>query len=254
MSDTPATPEPVPPAPRQEPIPSSVTVNNGPTLTTLILAFSVSSLVTAALAVGGFAYYQQQQNQITEPVVTEPVKVLPDLVNSLARKNGIRMDSVKPPLVELVKAGVAEYTLHFQPDGQPEVTWKILVTGGGEPAPVQPPKPDEPLPRPPPATPVDPSTKVTAVTYIYEKDTNGVPNFVQQALNKINRDSKFEIVATIFEDDNTTGQSSVPKQYQAAYEAAKKEGLPAVVVSTKDRVKRVLKAPKTEAEILEAAK
>jgi len=127
----------------------------------------------------------------------------------------------------------------------------VVVSGGDKPAPVQPPKPDEPLPKPPP---VDPNTKVSSVTYVYEKDSGGIPNYVSTALNKINRESNFQIVASIFEDDSTNGPGQVPAQYKAAYEAAKKEGLPVLVVTAGDKVLRSVKAPKTEQEILEAAR
>jgi hypothetical protein len=124
-----------------------------------------------------------------------------------------------------------------------------VVSGGDKPAPVKPPIPDEPGP-----PPVDPNTKVTAVTYVYEKDQNGIPNHVSTALNKINRESNFEIVATIFEDDSTTGPGNIPTQYKAAYDEAKRVGTPALVVVAGDKVLRSVKAPKTEQEILEAAK
>jgi len=123
------------------------------------------------------------------------------------------------------------------------------VSGGDKPAPVKPPIPDEPGP-----PPVDPNTKATAVTYVYEKDDTAIPNYVTTALNKINRDSGFKITATLFEDDSTNGPGQVPAQYKAAYDAAKKAGLPAVVVTAGDAVLKTIKAPKSESEILEAAK
>jgi hypothetical protein len=217
-----------------------------------------ASLVVSALVTLTLAYSQyktvvvppgpQPPAPIVVPVV-EPVK--PTLIDSTARRNGVRDDSIKAPLVELTKIGNGTYTLTFEPDGKQAVVWTVVVTGGDKPAPVPSPKPDEPLPQPPP---VDPNTKVTAVTYVFEKDQGGVPNYVSTALNKINRESKFAIVASIFEDDSKNGNIEVPAQYKAAYEAAQKEGLPAVVVTAGSKVLRSIKAPKTEAEIVEAAK
>ena len=178
-------------------------------------------------------------------VVVETVK--PTLVDSTARRNGVRDDSIKAPLVELTKIGNGTYTLSFEPDGKAAVVWTVVVTGGDKPAPL-PPKPDEPLPQPPPV--VDPTTKPTAATYVYEKDQNAVPSAVMSGLNRLNREKK--IIATAFEDDSTNGKSSVPSQYKAAYEAAKKEGLPVLVVTAGDKVLKTIKAPKTEAEVFEA--
>lgn len=94
------------------------------------------------------------------------------------------------------------------------------------------------------------STPVSAVTYVYEKDDNAIPNGVQAALNKLNRER--QIVATPYEDDNEDGTGEVPEQYKLAYEAAKQAGLPALVVVAGDKVVRLVKAPKTDAEVLEA--
>lgn len=184
------------------------------------------------------------------PVVVEPTKFIPE--DSIATLDGIRLNADRTKLIcDLVNAGDGTFVLRYQPVGKAEIV-RTIVVSGDKPAPLPPPKPDEPKPQPPPV--VDPTTKPTAVTYVYEKDQGGVPGHVSTALNKINRDSGFKIVASIFEDDNTTGKSTVPAQYKAAYDAAKKEGLPVIVVTAGDKVLRTVKAPKTEQEILEAAK
>lgn len=104
----------------------------------------------------------------------------------------------------------------------------------------------------PPVPPVDPTTKPTAATYIYEKDDTGsVPAPVASAINKLNLEKK--IIATIFEEDTTEiGTGQTPRQYKAALDAARAAGLPALVVTAGDKVMRVVKAPKTEQEVLEA--
>lgn len=100
------------------------------------------------------------------------------------------------------------------------------------------------------ASPFSPA--VTAVTYVYEKDESPVPSAVQAAINTLNREQK--VLATIYEDDNEDGTGEVPAQYKVAYEAAKQAGLPALVATAGDKVVRTVKAPKTDAEVLEAAR
>lgn len=104
-----------------------------------------------------------------------------------------------------------------------------------------------PLPAPGPDAP---STKVTAVTFVYEKDQHGVPGPVHAALNKLNRERG--IIATVFEQDTKDGTGEVPEQYKATLAAAKEAGLPALVVLSGNTVLRVVKDPKTEAQVLEA--
>ena len=234
------------PANEIKPAPGLV-VNNGPTLLTLVVAFSVSSIVTAGLVVGGFVWIRSSVDPTPGPSpapVVETVK--PTLIDSTARRNGIRDDSIKAPLVELSKIGSGTYTLTFEPDGKSAVVWTVVVTGGDKPAPVKPPIPDEPLPQPPP---VDPNTKVTAATYVYEKDQGGVPSAVMSGLNRLNREKK--ILATVFERDSTDG-SETPEQYKVPLAEANKAGLPALVLTNGATVLKVIKAPKTEAEIMDA--
>lgn len=114
------------------------------------------------------------------------------------------------------------------------------------------PQPDPP-PGPGPIVVPDPNKKPTAVTYVYEKDQGPIPRPVQAALNKLHSEAS-GVVASLFEDDSTTGTGGVPKQYQVPLRAAREAGLPALVVTSGEVVLKVVKAPKTEAEVLEASK
>lgn len=97
-----------------------------------------------------------------------------------------------------------------------------------------------------------PINKIDKATYVYEKDDGPIPVKVASALNKLNAEGK--IVATDFDKDTTTGSGSVPAQYKKSLEAATKVGLPALVVQAGETVIRVIKNPKTEAEVFEAVK
>lgn len=111
----------------------------------------------------------------------------------------------------------------------------------------------------PPTTPTDPPptpSKVNRVTYVYEKDNNNIPRPVSVGLQRLNADSGGSVIATEFEEDSTvdgTPGGRVPSQYKIALEAARKEGLPALVVQSGDTVVRVVKSPTTTEQVLEAA-
>lgn len=125
-------------------------------------------------------------------------------------------------------------------DEQARADFAVVI---GDALPVPPPTPPGPVPNP---------AKVTAATFVYEKDQHVVPPPVLAALNKLNRERG--IVATVFDKDVTDGGGEVPDQYRIALDAAKKVGLPALVVMTGSIVLRVVKDPKTEQTVLEAAK
>lgn len=108
----------------------------------------------------------------------------------------------------------------------------------------------KPTPVVPPV--VVPVVKVTAVTYVYEKDQNAVPVQVMAALNQINREQA--IKATVFEQNTTDGTNDTPEQYKVALAAAKAAGLPALVVQAGDKVIRTVKAPTTIEQVTEAVK
>lgn len=97
------------------------------------------------------------------------------------------------------------------------------------------------------------SSSVTALTYVYEKGDSPVPPPVIAALDKLNRREP-KVLATLHEVDTTDGTGQVPDQYKVAVDAAKAAGMPAAVAEAKGKVKRVVKDPKTEEQVLEAAK
>ena len=118
-------------------------------------------------------------------------------------------------------------------------TWEVIVQGA----------------RPPPVDPDDPppTTKVDRVTYVYERTQRPVPRGVSAALREIN-DTNESIIAAGVDKDIRTGDLKTPKQYEIAIEAAKKVGIPALVVQSGDSILKVVKDPKTKEEVLEAIK
>ena len=94
------------------------------------------------------------------------------------------------------------------------------------------------------------TTKATAATYFYEKDSGGVHSEVTKALGKLNERVGF--IATKHEDDGTNAAGSIPKQHAKSLPAARAVGLPALVVLAGDRVLRTVSKPTTEAQVLEA--
>lgn len=119
----------------------------------------------------------------------------------------------------------------------------ILVVAGGTP-PVDQPPTDPP--------PVDPNPgKIDRVTYVYEKDANITPRPVAYALQRLNTEY-VAVVATEFEEDTLDGTGDIPDQYKVALEAARKAGLPALVIQAGAKVVRVVKDPKTEQQVMDA--
>lgn len=98
--------------------------------------------------------------------------------------------------------------------------------------------------------PALPAPAATAAVWVYEKDEKDVPAFVTTALDRLNRERR--IVATLLEDDATNGAGAVPVQYREAIPAARRAGLPALVVLAGSTVLRVVPAPGSEAAIMEA--
>lgn len=94
-------------------------------------------------------------------------------------------------------------------------------------------------------------SKVTAATYVYEKDAGTPPPGVLAGLSTLNAQG---IIATTFEEDTTDGTGETPAQYKLAKEEATKAGLPALVIQAGDKVIRVIKAPATDSHVLEAIK
>lgn len=93
--------------------------------------------------------------------------------------------------------------------------------------------------------------KPDLVTYVYEKDDGAVPAYVASALSKINEQG---INANPVDDDTRDGDGQIPDQYKAAFEAASKDGTPLLVSTSKGKVLRKVKSPKTEDEVLGVVK
>jgi hypothetical protein len=131
----------------------------------------------------------------------------------------------------------------------------VIIVGNAPPAPpvvVTPPVTDPTVP--PVVEPPAPTTKATAATYVYEKDSGGVPSAVMAGLNKVNRDSGYKILAMVVEDDPDDGTGDIPEQNKVALKAARDSGLPALVVTAGDVVLRIVKGPTTQQQITEAVK
>lgn len=91
-------------------------------------------------------------------------------------------------------------------------------------------------------------SKVTAVVYVHAVKAP-IPDAVSAALSKLNEQ---DILATHYAKGTTDGPGEIPDQYKAAVAAA--TDLPSLVALAGDRVVRVVKAPTTEEQVLEAAK
>jgi hypothetical protein len=133
--------------------------------------------------------------------------------------------------------------------------FKVTVENDGPtttPVVIDPNKPPVVNPNTPPVeTPVIPfPSKTDRVTYVYEKDDGTPPPAVAKAIDTLHRQG---ITATIFEEDATDGTGQTPDQYKIAVDAARKSGLPSLVVQAGQVVKSTVKVT-TEQQVLEAAK
>lgn len=161
-------------------------------------------------------------------------------------------------------AGVDEpRTFHFilvvagtNANGGPEVdiaTHDLLVKPRNYTPPVV--KPETPVNPQTPVSPTNPS-RVTRVTYLFEKDNNPVPAAVLKGLISLNgtdANAASYVFASYFEIDGTAGDGDVPTQYKKAVEVGK-DSIPCLVVENKDGTTKVIKNPKTEADVLNAVK
>lgn len=116
---------------------------------------------------------------------------------------------------------------------------------------VAPQNPTPPAPQNPP-----PAASPIRATYVYEKDQSAVPKPIAAALAQLNRRAAEpggpSVVATEFEDDALNGDDEPPAQYAAALAAARKAGLPALVLERSGKVRRVLQAPTRLQEVIDA--
>ncbi len=114
----------------------------------------------------------------------------------------------------------------------------------------------------PPVVPPVPTDAPTMATYVYEKDMTAVSAGVMAALNMLNRGQRLgwkpgdplreKLLSTAFEDDTRNGNGEIPPDYKAAHAAATAAGLPALVIQAGNKVLRVVKAPTTAQQVLEA--
>lgn len=93
---------------------------------------------------------------------------------------------------------------------------------------------------------ITPVATVDRVTLVYEKDSDVIPPGVRAGINGINNRG---IVADLYEVNDA---EEIKPAYAVAVEAAKKSGLPSLVVMAGGKVVRVVKSPATEAAVLEA--
>ena len=94
--------------------------------------------------------------------------------------------------------------------------------------------------------------KATAATYVYEQREGSVPAPVLAALSQLNGEK--HILATTLDVDVKDGTGDEPEQYKVVLAAARKAGLPALVITSGDKVLAVVANPKTEQVVLEAVK
>jgi hypothetical protein len=197
-------------------------------------------------------------NWLAAPAVVPKVDVVPVVVPAAEPESAYVFDESGK---RTDNPGIEKTALTLKPG-----RWKVVlipkandslrerwVTISDSPVPPLPPVVDPPPVIEPPKPPVvEPTTKATAATYVYEKDSGGVPAAVMSGLNKVNRESKYTITAGVCEDDPDDGTGDVPEQFKLPLKAAREAGLPALVVTAGDVVLKIVKAPKTEAEVTEA--
>ena len=104
----------------------------------------------------------------------------------------------------------------------------------------------------PPVVTPDPTTRATRATYVYEQRRGSPPPPVLAALSRLNVPGGF--VASAIDQDVINGKGQVPAQYAAALDAAKKVGLPCLVVEYTIGLPKVVPAPKTAADVEGAVK
>ncbi len=94
------------------------------------------------------------------------------------------------------------------------------------------------------------STPDTACV-VYESSHTIPEPYVTGALGKLQADG---LQTRIFDKDVVTGTGQIPKNLKDAIDKATENGLPALVILSKGKVIKVQDLPKTESEIIEAAK
>lgn len=141
--------------------------------------------------------------------------------------------------------GVFTFSIAGDVNGKGEGDEHVVTVGTPKPPVVV--TPDKP-----PVVQPDPTTKATRATYVYEQRRGSPPPPVLAALSRLNVPGGF--VASAIDQDVISGKGQVPAQYAAALEAAKKAGLPCLVVEYTVGLPKVVPAPKTAAEVEGAVK
>ena len=98
---------------------------------------------------------------------------------------------------------------------------------------------------------ISPVSTPDTVCVIYESSDTIPPPYVTGALGNLQADG---LQTRIFDKDVVTGGGQVPKALKDAIDKANQNGLPALVILSKGKVIKVQDLPKTESEIIEAAK
>lgn len=122
--------------------------------------------------------------------------------------------------------------------------WDVVV---GTPDPVKP-DPDPVKPEPPVVKP-DPTRRALRATYVYEQRQGSVPPAVAAALSELNVQG---LVASPIDQGVLNGKGQIPAQYAVALDAAKKAGIPCLVVEFSAGAPRIVPKPTTKAQVLEA--
>ena len=94
-------------------------------------------------------------------------------------------------------------------------------------------------------------TKPDTVAVVYESSDIIPEPYVTGALGKIQAEG---LQTRVFDKDVVTGTGQAPADLKEAIEKAIENGLPALVVISQGKVINVQDLPKTESEIIEAAK
>lgn len=121
-----------------------------------------------------------------------------------------------------------------------------VVTVGVPPPPVVVP------PVTPPVVTPDPTTRPVRATYVFEQRSGRVPPEVASAISKLNVPGG--LVASLFDQNTISGKGQVPVQYAVALAEAQKAGLPCLVVEYSSGPPKVVKAPTTAAQVMEAVR
>ncbi len=211
----------------------------------------VAAVALISVLGAGTAAYKGCVPDVATPVV---VPAAPDAEVTVTVTDGSGITISSPQLVAVCELQSGTYTITRSVVGQQPHITSITIDGlKPGPTPTVPVKPAPDVkPTPVPVVTTIPDGPETEVAYVYEKDKGTVPKPVAASLDKLNRERK--MIASSLEVDTTNGTGTVPAQYKEAITAAQAKGLPALVVSVKGKVVKVVANPTTEQHVLEALK